>query len=989
MKTTLLTFKLFLLTVCFGIGLSLNAQTTYTVQNTNDSGAGSLREAINGATDGDIIRFNSSIISSGSATITLASQLDVYTSLTFKGLYNSTDTLYISGDYNSAVFYIETSGKTVLDSMVLVNGYNTQYGGAVSFMNSDDTLWVNNSEIYNSYAQYGGGIYAESDVATIVLNNSKLANNEAYYGGGAIYAYSALTSASITVNNSTIINNVAGYGGGICSETNNSANAYVFVDGSLVENNEAYNDEAGGIETYCYNDGLAIVEVKNSTVKGNYSNNYGGGVYAYSLDNNSSITIDNTIIEGNIADYGGGVYCYSESNTATTTLNDCTIKDNSCNESGGGVYVYSYDNTVSLTLNNCTVEENIADSYGGGIYAEGTNTEVTLTDGSIISNECDSDGGGVYLYGGEDGPTTITVNNVLFSGNYADDEGGAIYADGNHLTVELTSSEINNNSTYNYGGALYFYGDTTLVTIESSEINGNETFNEGGGAITCFAENHIEMNVNESELSSNTSAYKGGAILAESYYADNVILNISNSNLNDNIASEDGGAISSYCYFGKSLVTVTNSTMSGNTSGYDGGAISCQSNQDTSNVVVVNSTLSNNSSSGEGGAIYSRSTNYKSIIDINGSTLFENNASMGGAIVAYTYSDSSLINIKNSTIANNTADNDFDGIFSMGDLKSILTVTSSIISNDDNMYLVNSDGIVSGGYNIFSDAPTGYISVGANQDMVNVSAMDLNLQSLANNGGTTLTAIPGDGSIAIDAGDPSDMTDAQNRPVINGRRDIGAAEYNCTEVAASVNETCDPSFTWMDGVIYTSNNNSAQYKFINSTGGCDIFYTLDLTLKTVNAGVTQTSGVDLVAVAYQADDYQWINCSNNMPVNGAINQTFVPSSNGDYAVIVTDNGCTDTSVCIMVSTVGLDDLTNDFGVNIYPNPANDKVTISLSDFPSNGYALVIYDAVGNVVINQNIVSQTTTIETSQLISGMYFVKISDDKNTTVNRLVIE
>lgn len=929
MKTTLPNYKLFILTVCFGFGLSLNAQTTYTVQNTNDSGSGSLRDAINGASDGDIIRFDASLIAGGSATITLASALDVSTSLTFKGLYNSSDSLFISGDNNDAIFKFDNVGKTVLDSMLLINGYN-QYGGAISFMNSDDTLWVNNSEILNSYAEYGGGIYAESDAAIVVLNNCKLVNNNVDEGGGAVYAYSNGTSASITLNNTFVKDNEAGYGGGACSETDNSANAYVFVDGSTIENNEAFNDEAGGIESWCYGDGIATVEVLNSLVKNNYAANYGGGVFAYSSDNNTSIIID-----------------------------------------------------------NCTIEGNFASSNGGGVYAEGINSEVTLTNGSINSNECGSYGGGVYIYGDDEGPTTITANNMSFGNNYSDDYGGSIYAEGQYLTVQLNNSEVNNNSAYYYGGAIYIYGDTSLVTIESSELNGNQTFSDNGGAIACYADNHIEMNVNESELSNNLSEYKGGAILVDSYDAELVKLNITNSTLNDNFAGESGGAISSYCYYGKSIVTVTNSTMSGNTANNEeGGAISSKTSQDTSKVVIVNSTLSNNLSVGTGGAIYSSSGDSKTIVEIKGSTLVENHASSGGAILAEAFNESSIIDILNSTIANNTADNQAGGILSYGDTETIFTVASSIISNDDNMYLINSSGIVSGGYNIFSDEPAGAISSGGNQDLVNVSATDLDLQPLANNGGTTLTAIPGNGSVAIDAGEPTDMTDAQNRSVINGRRDIGAAEYNCTALKTSLNETCDPLFVWMDGMTYTSNNNSAQYKFINSTGGCDTLFTLDLTLKTVNAGITQTSGTDLVAVAYQAG-YQWINCFDNMPVNGETDQTFVPGANGDYAVIVTENGCTDTSVCIMVSTVGLDEISNDFGINIYPNPANDKVTITLNDFPSNDYSLVIYDAVGNAVINRNIVSQTTTIETSQLISGMYFVKVSDDKNTTVNRLVIE
>lgn len=62
MKRILLNSKLFLVMVSLLVGLNLYAQTTYTVQNTNDSGSGSLREAINGAIDGDIIRFKNATV---------------------------------------------------------------------------------------------------------------------------------------------------------------------------------------------------------------------------------------------------------------------------------------------------------------------------------------------------------------------------------------------------------------------------------------------------------------------------------------------------------------------------------------------------------------------------------------------------------------------------------------------------------------------------------------------------------------------------------------------------------------------------------------------------------------------------------------------------------------------------------------------------------------------------------------------------------------
>jgi len=43
--------------------------------------------------------------------------------------------------------------------------------------------------------------------------------------------------------------------------------------------------------------------------------------------------------------------------------------------------------------------------------------------------------------------------------------------------------------------------------------------------------------------------------------------------------------------------------------------------------------------------------------------------------------------------------------------------------------------------------------------------------------------------------------------------------------------------------------------------------------------------------------YQWISCSDNKPIAGETNQTFIPKVNGNYAVYVSVNGCTKLSKC--------------------------------------------------------------------------------------------
>ena len=82
-------------------------------------------------------------IASGSDTILLTSEIAFNKNLVFKGLYNTTDTLFVSGNNTTRIFNVNLSssaGKNlVLDSMVLVNGNatTTDDGGAVKFIDGD------------------------------------------------------------------------------------------------------------------------------------------------------------------------------------------------------------------------------------------------------------------------------------------------------------------------------------------------------------------------------------------------------------------------------------------------------------------------------------------------------------------------------------------------------------------------------------------------------------------------------------------------------------------------------------------------------------------------------------------------------------------------------------------------------------------------------------------------------------------------------------
>jgi len=175
------------------------------------------------------------------------------------------------------------------------------------------------------------------------------------------------------------------------------------------------------------------------------------------------------------------------------------------------------------------------------------------------------------------------------------------------------------------------------------------------------------------------------------------------------------------------------------------------------------------------------------------------------------------------------------------------------------------------------------------------------------------------------------------------------------------------SYTWIDGVTYTSNNNSASHTLVSSSG-CDSIITLDLTIDTVDITITNNSPT-LIANAIGAS-YTWLDCNNNFsPITGATNQSFTASSNGNYAVSVTQNNCTDTSICVSINNVGWENnYLND--IILHPNPSNDQITIQ-----TDGYNGPIQSKIFDLRSNLLGVYNTKSISLQEYAKGIYIVKI--------------
>jgi hypothetical protein len=183
------------------------------------------------------------------------------------------------------------------------------------------------------------------------------------------------------------------------------------------------------------------------------------------------------------------------------------------------------------------------------------------------------------------------------------------------------------------------------------------------------------------------------------------------------------------------------------------------------------------------------------------------------------------------------------------------------------------------------------------------------------------------------------------------------------------------NYTWTETGIYDDT--------IPNVVGCDSIIIIDLTIPNINISVTQ-DGNNLIA-DQTGVDYQWIDCNNgNTPIVGETNQTFIATTSGNYAVELTSEYCTNTSTCINVNAISLDD-TSLSSIRVFPNPSNDFIHIETED---SGMAR-IYSSDSRLIGIYSLVAGINNIQISTLRKGIYAIIIEQGRSYLANKLVID
>ena len=199
------------------------------------------------------------------------------------------------------------------------------------------------------------------------------------------------------------------------------------------------------------------------------------------------------------------------------------------------------------------------------------------------------------------------------------------------------------------------------------------------------------------------------------------------------------------------------------------------------------------------------------------------------------------------------------------------------------------------------------------------------------------------------------------------------------------------SYLWSNSSTDTSivASTTGNYSVTITTPGCTHSANVNVTEIIVDTAVT-VAGTTLHSTATSAT-YQWVNCNTHTAIAGATNQSYTATANGYYEVVVTQSGCTDTSMCYHIASVDIAESTAFSSISISPNPSTGKFIITNSDEQYKNVDMEIVNILGEIIFDKGYFKQhlSNEINLTNYPSGIYFVRIISEKNTRTLKLIRE
>ena len=368
--------RLSALAMCVGLAVSSAHGATFTVSNLNDSGPGSLRQAVidaNAAAGADTITFDAG----GTGIITLTSGgIQILDALTIQGPGSSA--LIIDGNANNRIFSIVETSPPACPALTAPTDLPVSISGM--------TLRNAQRNVANSA---GGAIYSNKSLA---LDDVAFDNNRAR-AGGAIFFATQYTGQTLTIQNSRFSGNqakeivagtTAGHVGGAigiaenCGGTRTQPVTVTITDSDFFANiaqaGPSFNARGGAIYFCCDAD----VTITRTTIENSQAappivanpnvNALGGGISGGA----KTLTIRDSTLAANRADRHTALHLFNDALVRQTVQERmvATIVNSTISGNRGLQHstVLAFAN-VELKLHNSTIVGNISEqNRTAGIY---------------------------------------------------------------------------------------------------------------------------------------------------------------------------------------------------------------------------------------------------------------------------------------------------------------------------------------------------------------------------------------------------------------------------------------------------------------------------------------------------------------------------------------------------------------------------------------------------------------------------------------------